>query len=202
MKEGWSTMEEIKKIEFFKVKGKNSNKKQIILTHTSRNIKDYITGLKNRNNGKYTKIPHYIIGRDGDIYQLMNYNAYNEYMNNSSVNRNGIVISFENLGWLRKNPLSGDYINWLGDTYRGDIYTKKWKGYTFWQPYTKEQEISVLKLIDYLCKETNIPNSSIGHNVKIDKIENFNGIVSCSNFDTERTDVNPAFNFDIFIKKD
>lgn len=195
-------MDGIKKIEGFKIKGKNSNKKQIILTHTSRNIKDYIVGLKNRYNGKYTKIPHFIINREGEVYQLMDYNAYNEYMDNASINRNAIIISLENLGWLRKNPLSGNYINWLGETYKGDIFTKKWKGYSFWQPYTDKQKEALLGIVKYLCEETGIPNSSIGHNVKIDKIENFNGIVCSSNFDSEKTDVNPAFDFDIFINKD
>jgi N-acetyl-anhydromuramyl-L-alanine amidase AmpD len=194
-------MIKVNKIQGFKGKGKNSNKKQIILTHTSRNITDFITGLKNRYNGKYTKIPHYIINRDGEIFQLMEHNSYNEYMDTASVNRNGIVISLENLGWLRKNPLSGNYINWIGETYKGNIFEKRWRGYTFWQPYTDKQTKSLIKLTNYLCEKTNIPKNCIGHNVKVDKIENFNGIVSMSNFHSDKTDMNPAFNFDIFINK-
>jgi N-acetyl-anhydromuramyl-L-alanine amidase AmpD len=194
-------MIKVNKIQGFKGKGKNSNKKQIILTHTSRNITDFITGLKNRYNGKYTKIPHYIINRDGEIFQLMEHNSYNEYMDTASVNRNGIVISLENLGWLRKNPLSGNYINWIGETYKGNIFEKRWRGYTFWQPYTDKQTKSLIKLTNYLCEKTDIPKNCIGHNVKVDKIENFNGIVSMSNFHSDKTDMNPAFNFDIFINK-
>jgi hypothetical protein len=32
--------------------GEEKNKKQIILTHTSRNIEEYLTSLKYRNHGK------------------------------------------------------------------------------------------------------------------------------------------------------
>jgi len=56
-------------------------------------------------------------------------------------------------------------------------------------------------LIDELCEQFDIPKLSIGHNVKVDKIENFNGITTKSNYDIESTDLNPAFNFDIFINK-
>ena len=45
-----------------------------------------------------------------------------------------------------------------------------------------------------------IPETFIGHNVKVDKIEKFHGIASYSNYDTERTDLNPSFNFEEIIK--
>ena len=45
------------------------------------------------------------------------------------------------------------------------------------------------------------PKNSIGHNVKVDKIEKFNGITTRSNYDSDFTDLNPAFDFDIFIEK-
>ena len=195
-------MVKIEKIEGLTSKGNHSKKRQIILTHTRRNIRDYIVGIKTRLNGEYTHIPHFIIDRDGKIFQLLEQNSYSEYMDVSSINKNSVIISLENLGWLRKNPLSGHYINWIGDVYKGKIFEKKWRGHFFWQPYTIKQINSLKKLTKKLCEEMGIPFHSIGHNVKVDKVENFNGIVSCSNFDAESTDVNPAFNFDIFIKKD
>jgi hypothetical protein len=51
-----------------------------------------------------------------------------------------------------------------------------------------------------LTKETNIPLKSVEHNTKINGIEKFEGIVTRSNFDSEFTDVSPAFNFELFIK--
>ena len=82
-----------------------------------------------------------------------------------------------------------------------EIYEKKWRGYNFWQPYTETQIDKLVDLIKFLCDKFNIPKNSIGHNVKVDKVENFNGITTKSNYDSESTDLNPAFDFNIFIKK-
>ena len=59
----------------------------------------------------------------------------------------------------------------------------------------------MLELIELICEEYDIPKNSIGHNVKVDKIEKFNGITTRSNYDSDFTDLNPAFDFDIFIEK-
>ena len=60
--------------------------------------------------------------------------------------------------------------------------------------------ITLSILINKLCVEFNIPKTFIGHNVKVDDIEKFNGIATYSNYDKERTDLNPSFNFEEFIK--
>ena len=59
----------------------------------------------------------------------------------------------------------------------------------------------MVRIIEELCETFSIPKLSIGHNVKVDKVEKFNGITSKSNYDAESTDLNPAFDFDIFINK-
>jgi hypothetical protein len=118
-----------------------------------------------------------------------------------SYNKSTIIISLENLGWLRKNPLQGGYINWIGNIYKDRIYERKWRGYFFWQPYTEEQLDSLSKLIKKLTNDFNIPETFIGHNVKVEKIEKFQGIATYSNYETDRTDLNPSFNFEEFIKK-
>jgi hypothetical protein len=41
----------------------------------------------------------------------------------------------------------------------------------------------------------------VEHNTKINGIEKFEGIVTKSNFDSDFTDVSPAFNFEYFIKQ-
>ena len=184
----------------FKSVGNYKNKKQILLTHTARNIKDYIRGLKYRLNGNYKKLPHYIISREGEIYQIIPPETYSNYIDIKTYNKSAIIISLENLGWLRKNPLKGGYINWIGNIYKDRIYERKWRGYFFWQPYTEIQMDSLSKLIKKLCVDFNIPETFIGHNVKVDKIEKFHGIASYSNYDTERTDLNPSFNFEEIIK--
>jgi len=40
----------------------------------------------------------------------------------------------------------------------------------------------------------------VGHNTRFEGVENFEGIVSKSNFDGKYTDLNPSFNFENFVK--
>ncbi len=131
----------------FKPVGKQKKKHQIILTHTSRNINDYLQSLKFRFNGSFKRIPNYIITREGKILQLLANAEHSEYFKEPNINRNSIIISLENLGWLQKEPLTDHYINWIGDIYKGNVFEKKWRDYFFWQPYTKEQVQSV----NFLC---------------------------------------------------
>lgn len=184
----------------FKPVGNNKTKKQILLTHTSRTIRDYITGLKHRRNGGYKKLPHYVISREGEILQVIPPTTYSQYLETASLNKRTIIISLENLGWLKKNPLQGGYINWIGNIYKDKVYERKWRGYFFWQPYTDQQMESLTQLIIKLCEDFNIPKTAIGHNVKIDKVENFSGIATYSNYFKERTDLSPAFNFEKLVK--
>ena len=91
-------MVEIVKYGKFKPTGKQKKKNQIILTHTSRNINDYLHSLKFRYNGNFHRIPNYIITRDGKILQLLSNTTHTEYFTESNINRNSIIISLENLG--------------------------------------------------------------------------------------------------------
>lgn len=185
----------------FKPKGKQKKKYQIILTHTSRNINDYLQLLKYRNNGKYNRIPNYIITREGKILQLLGNEGHTDYFSNPNINRNSIIISLENLGWLHKEPLTNHYVNWIGDIYKGNVFEKKWRDYYFWQPYTSIQVDSTSKLCNELFKDMSIKRQIVEHNTKITGIEKYCGVVTKSNFNTNFTDVSPAFNFEEFLKK-
>jgi len=185
----------------FKPKGKQKKKYQIILTHTSRNINDYLQLLKYRNNGKFNRVPNYIITREGKILQLLENDGHSEYFSNPNINRNSIIISLENLGWLQKEPLTDHYINWIGDIYKGNVFEKKWRDYYFWQPYTSIQIDSTSKLCNELFKNMSIKCQIVEHNTKITGIEKYCGVVTKSNFNTNFTDVSPAFNFEEFLKK-
>jgi N-acetyl-anhydromuramyl-L-alanine amidase AmpD len=191
---------EIQDLIEFKPVGRNKRKKQILLTHTGRNVRDYISSLKYRHNGEYKKLPHYVISREGEVFELIPPDTYSKFLDVASHNKQNIIISLENLGWLKKNPLQGGYINWIGNIYKDEVYEKRWRGYFFWQPYTDEQMSSLTNLIKELCETFDIPKTSIGHNVKLDKVEKFNGVTSYSNYDKERTDLSPAFDFEQFIK--
>jgi len=187
---------EIKKYGDFKPLGKQKKKTQIILTHTSRKVENYLASLLYRYNGNFDRIPNYIINKDGEIIKLLENNQHTNYFDEPNINRNGIIICLENLGWLEKQPLENYYINWIGDIYEGNPYERKWRDYFFWDKYTSKQIESLGKLILEIIDEMKIVKEISGHNTKIIGIEKFKGIVSRSNFDINYTDINPSFDFD------
>jgi N-acetyl-anhydromuramyl-L-alanine amidase AmpD len=193
-------MIDIQKYGDFKPTGKQKKKKQIILCHTSREVKEYLASLKFRYNGKFDKIPNYVITREGKILQLLSDESHTNFFQESNINRNSIIICLENLGWLEKKPLTNYYINWKGSIYNQQVYEKKWRDYFFWQPYTDSQIKSTADLCNQLISNYKIDKRCIGHNVKFDGISGFEGIVTRSNFDSNFTDLNPSFNFETFRK--
>jgi len=88
---------EVTKYGEFKPTGKQKKKNQIILTHTSRNVHEYLQSLKYRYNGDFKRIPNYIIARDGKILQLLNNIEHTNFFSEININRNSIIICLENL---------------------------------------------------------------------------------------------------------
>ena len=179
---------------------KEKEKKQILLTHSGRNIMDYMMSIKYRFNGVPKKLPHYLIGRDGKVVQVLEDKYNSNFSSNDSVNSKSIVICLENLGWLEKVPLKLHHINWIGNIYKGDVFDKKWRDYFFWQPYTDIQLEKTAELCKNLCKKHKIELKCVGHNTKVKGIESFLGILTKSNFDDFATDLSPAFDFEKFNK--
>lgn len=194
-------MIEVQKYGNFKSLGKNKKKYQIILIHSSRNAENYLQSLKYRYNGKFKRIPNYLIAKNGKILQLLSNNEYCDIFNKDSINKNSIVICLENLGWLQKEPLKDYYVNWIGDIYKGKAFEKKWRDYFFWDPYTEEQINSAVELTNKIFDEMGIKKNIIGHNTKINGVEKYEGITTRSNYESVFTDVSPSFNFEEFIKK-
>lgn len=188
-------------IDGFKPCGKQKKKNQIILTHSSRGVGDYLQSLKLRFNGKFKRIPNYIVTRDGQILQLLGNNEHSNYFTSPNINRNSIIVCLENLGWLEKEPLSNHYVNWIGDIYKGKVFEKKWRDYFFWDPYTEEQLVSTVILVKNLMKEMKIEPNVVGHNTKINGVEKYEGVVTRSNFNSDYTDLSPAFDFEDFLNK-
>jgi N-acetyl-anhydromuramyl-L-alanine amidase AmpD len=184
----------------FKTKLKSKKKKQIILCHSAREVNEYLTSLKFRSNGKFDRIPHFVITRDGKVLQLLDSKSKTRYFNNDIMDKDSIVVCLENLGWLMKKPLSEHYLNWIGNIYKQEVCEKKWREYSFWQPYTEEQLESTAKICGELCNEFSIPKRFVGHNTKVENIELFNGITTKSNYNTRFTDLSPAFDFQNFVK--
>jgi len=193
-------MTNIEKYGNFKVISKQKKKKQIILCHTSREVEEYLISLKYRYNSKYDKIPNYVVTKTGKILQLLPNDGHTNFFNEDNINRNSIIICLENLGWLEKKPLTNYHINWKGSIYNEQVYEKKWRDFFFWEPYTSSQINSTAELCGYLIEEIKIKQKCVSHNTKIDGINDFEGIVSRSNFNGKYTDLNPSFNFETFTK--
>jgi len=177
---------------------KIENKKQIVLTHTSRNLFDYVVSLKNRFGGKPQRLPHYLVGQDGKVIQLLDDDVNGNYFNNITINYKSIVISLENLGWLEKVPLKKYHINWIGNIYKEKVVDRKWRDYFFWHPYTDIQLEKTAELCNELSKKHKIKLNCIGHNTKVKGSETYLGIITRSNFDENATDISPAFDFERF----
>jgi len=178
----------------------NNNKTQIVITHTSRNKLDYLQSLKYRLNKNYGKVPHYMIDRDGKVVKLLEDNFVSNYFSVDKTNKDSIIISLENLGWLEKQPLKNHYINWIGNIYNEKPFERKWRDYFYWQPYTDEQILKTANLCVELSKKYNINLKCIGHNTKLKGAEKFMGILTESNFDELSTRISPAFDFEKFEK--
>jgi N-acetyl-anhydromuramyl-L-alanine amidase AmpD len=184
----------------FKSVDKYKKKTQIILCHTSREVEEYLASLKFRYNTKYDKIPNYVITREGKVLQLLSDQGYGNFFDDHITNKLSIFVMLENLGWMEKKPLTNYYINWKGSIYNEQVYEKKWRDFYFWQPYTPQQIKMSAELCKHLTETLQIKKTCVGHNTKVDGIENFEGICSRSNYGSNYTDLNPSFNFETFIK--
>ena len=181
--------------------GISKSKKIITLCNSFRLYNEYVNSLKYRNNEKYLKIPHYLITREGKIFNFLNNLEYSNILNSESLNRDSVIVVLENLGWLEKIPLTNHYLNWIGNIYKEEVYERKWRDFFFWHPYTDIQVEKCAELCNHLINELNINRKCIGHNTKVEGIENFSGIISRSNIHEDFTDLSPAFDFKLFEEK-
>lgn len=172
-------------------------KRQIILGNTFSEKHNHINGWLSRLSGEYKKTSMYTIDRKGVIYEHFNPNSYSDFTGNKSVDKKIISISIENQGWLQKDLLKDKYFDWVGNIYkrRVKVIEKRWRGFNYWDPYTKKQLKSCVSLIDYLCEEYDIPKKCVSHNTYIEGVEFFEGIVYKSNYYKESTDLSPAWEY-------
>ena len=189
-----------KKMEFYS-EDYGVDKKQIMLCHTGRNARYYYNSLKYRMDGNYKRIPHYMITQEGVVVNIIEPTTTSKFFGDEYIDEASIIIVLENLGWLKRNPETNEYNNWIGDIYKGEVFRKKWRGHLFWASYTEEQINSCAKLIRDLSNDMDIEMNFIGHNVQVNDIMYFEGLVSRSNYNNFWTDVSPAFDFDKLIEK-
>lgn len=181
---------------------KEEHKKSlIILGSTNRNEDNYIKRLLKRDYGNSTKWNTYTITRDGNIYEHYNPSYYSNFINDNIIDKKSVSIILENMGHLY-NDDNDSYYNDLNEKLinNEDLYTKDWRGYKYYESYTKEQYNATLFLCRSLCLELNINDDCIGHNAFDDQAKTYNGIISRSNLDVNFTDLNPSFDFKKFLK--
>jgi len=180
--------------------GDHNNKIQIILLNTLRDKETFLNYVKYRFNWKNQKITNYLITREGKIIQLLENTESPKFFLDKKINQNSIIVCLENLGWLQKEPLNENYINWIGDIYKGNVFEKKWRDYFFWEPYSKIQIEATAFICKKLFEEISIKKQAVGHNTKINGAERTEGVLCRSNFSQDFTDVNPSFDFELFLK--
>ena len=172
--------------------------RQVLLCNSNRKAIDFLKTIKVRKDGEYKKIPNYLIEKDGKIHHLTQDDVTQQFLTGyHNENDKVVVVCLENLGWLKRRHQDGKYVTWLGDIYNNKVYEKKWRGRLFWDTYTEKQLEGALVLIKNICEEHKIPFEFIGHNVIVDGVENFNGVVCRSNYNEYWRDVNPSFNFEL-----
>jgi N-acetyl-anhydromuramyl-L-alanine amidase AmpD len=178
---------------------KKSKKTQILLYDTQRRIDDFVNKIKHRKNGNFEDIPHFIVSKLGQVYQVFDTNYSSNTFNNPYKDNRMIKIAIENLGWLNKNTITGVLNNWIGDPYRSEPYIRNWRNYYFWDKYNEFQTEAIYELCNDLCEKHNIFKQTVPSQGYIENASNFKGIVCKSNFSTIYTDINPSFNFEGFF---
>jgi N-acetyl-anhydromuramyl-L-alanine amidase AmpD len=178
---------------------KKTKKTQILLYDTQRRVDDYVNKLISRKNGKYEDIPHFIVSKLGQVYQVFDTNHSSNTFNEFEVDKKMIKIAIENLGWLSKNTITGVLNNWIGDPYRAEPYVKNWRNYYFWDKYPDTQIKAVVELCDMLMDKHKMIKQMVPSQGYFEYAVNFKGIVCKSNFSSIYTDINPSFNFGLFF---
>ncbi len=175
-------------------------KKQIVIAHTSSSDMEHITKWKTRLNGRYNKTAAFTIDAAGNVYRHFDPIYSSGFLGHIELDKKSIVILLENEGWLSKDTEKNEFINWIGHIYNRPeaVYEKRWRGYTYWAPYTEKQFNSTLELCKTLCDEFFIPKVAVPHNTRLDNINNLEGVLYRSNLEKYYTDLSPAWNCEGF----
>lgn len=194
--------------EIYKISENNSYKEEyekslIILGSTNRLSDNHIKRLKYKDNGNTKEWPTYTITREGIIYEHYNPIHYTDFILDEYIDKKSVSILLENMGHLYYNEDYNCFTNDLNEKFdksEDELFIKDWRGYKYYEEYTKDQYNATVFLCRLLCLELNINDDSIGHNAKEDHAKNYNGIISRSNLDINSTDLNPSFDFRKFLK--
>ena len=181
---------------------KKTKKTKILLYDTNRRNDDFLMKLKYRRNGEYEDIPHFVVSKVGEIYEIFDTDYYSKTFGDKDLDMRFIKIAVENLGWLNKNTINGYFFNWIGDPYRLEPYIKNWRNHFFWDRYPNDQLIKLSELCDMLVDKYNVKKYIVPSQGYYENASKINGVLCKSNFSDIYTDINPSFNFNLFFKND
>jgi len=180
-----------------------SEKTWIALGHTFNHDMKHFIGWQHRYNGEYKKTAAYTIAKDGTIYEHFDPSFTANVFDTKEFNMKTIVILMENDGWLVHNTFTDEYLTWFGDIYKDpkEVVSRRWRGYSYWAPYSEEQLESAVLLSKHLCRRFNIPMVAIGHNTKSERLVDYQGVLCKSNIEKHYTDLNPSWDCELFKSK-
>lgn len=188
------------KLDSDNLKKRQTPIKRIVMVNSHNYGMNHYHGWGKRICGSYDKVTHFTVGKTGDIFQHVD-TEYTTKVFGNGFDEGTIFITLENIGFLRLKIDDGNLVNWLNDIHTGDDITyKKWRGYEFWDNYTKEQFNAVSELVRYLCNRFDIPTKVVGHGIKIENAKTFEGVMYRSNFDKYYLDLSASWNFGKFKK--
>jgi N-acetyl-anhydromuramyl-L-alanine amidase AmpD len=144
----------------------------------------------------------YIIAKDGTIIQVYDPSCWAYHIGKGSTsvhNKRSIGIEIVNEGALVKK--AGEMF-WLDGKakFKGTVYDNKtpYRGHQYFAGYTTEQYTAAAGLCKMLCKEFDIYSDILTDlDYSLDYFR-FNGILSHRNLRPDKTDVSPAFDFELF----
>ncbi|MDH5424988.1 MAG: N-acetylmuramoyl-L-alanine amidase [Gammaproteobacteria bacterium] len=122
-------------------------------------------------NPKQKVSAHLVVGRNGEIYQLVPFDTIawhagvSEWNGRKGYNKYSIGIEIDNAGILKPNG-SGKYVSWFNKTYSPDEVIKAKHRNSgaeqYWHQYTEEQINAVFEICECLCENYAI-REILGH---------------------------------------
>lgn len=178
----------------------NNKKSQIVIGHTLSKDMSFFNGWTKRLNGNYKKTTPFTIDLSGKIYNHYSPKHHSDFLGFDPYDLKIIPILLVNEGWLIKDIINNQYIDWVGNIYNREdkVVERRWRSHTYWAPYPQKQIDSLVGLVSDLCKEFDIQKRVVEHNTQVYDINKFEGIVYKSNYNKNTTDLSPAMNYNIF----
>lgn len=177
---------------------RKTKKRQIIISFSLRKNNNYITHLQHKEYGNTKKWNTYTITRDGIIYEHHDPEYYSDFMTIKNVDKKSISIVLNNMCSLIKLD-NNTYVNYLNEVCPNDmVIQKKFMGLNYWELIPHKQFKSTVDLCNKLCDDFNIPKRIIDFHHYNSNINKFDGIVLKSNYNDNKTAINPLFDLNEF----